>query len=502
MQSRPTQVGFQPRPLRSRRSHSLDRPVGVGLVLLIVCVGLLLAHAAWGTIPEHRGELYLIFSLITILGTSAIFLAILARWDGQFPLFEVGSVCVLVTTIYFSVPLINYLAAGMEFTIVSDSRLFSLQPTPYQISCLAWRSVFYLLSFSVVYLCIRGRCAVAKSDLSRPTNARVVILVCVFFSLKATLFSVERIYGVSFYPSYENLRAGIGLVTQLPYHMQQLMHNIQGIYFISQLALVMLVFVNWNREPVRVLGILWLLAEISWAALKQGARTEAVLLLMSAALLYHRFIRRLRFIHIATGAMVLLIAISGLGVIRDVQDGFAAIDSAGVSLFSVSNEFQALFGTTYDLYDRAGRGEEISIPWSLYASEFLMLIPSQLLPFEKVDPALWYLDLLGLRDTQVGFMFGVLSQAVLGLDWAELVLRGAALGLVLGTLHRWYVRHAKNYAVTLFYLCVCLWIYYTVRATTFYFVYFIVYRFLPFWMLIYLSETVLSGAVGIRRRRG
>jgi hypothetical protein len=136
------------------------------------------------------------------------------------------------------------------------------------------------------------------------------------------------------------------------------------------------------------------------------------------------------------------------------------------------------------------------VPWQIYVSDLYLIIPSQLLPFEKWDPAEWYLDVIGARGTGVGFMFGVMAQAVLGLDWAELVARGALLGHVSALLHRWYVRRARRFWPTLLYLFVGIWAYYTVRATSFYLVHFVVYQFGS----VMAGVALLSAALRWRRR--
>jgi hypothetical protein len=88
-------------------------------------------------------------------------------------------------------------------------------------------------------------------------------------------------------------------------------------------------------------------------------------------------------------------------------------------------------------------------------------------------------------------MFGVMSQAAIGLDWIEVALRGALLAACLAFMHRWYVRHALGFWPTLFYLFVSVWIYYTMRASTFYFLYNIVYQFLPLMVLTRLVDVLL-----------
>jgi hypothetical protein len=242
-----------------------------------------------------------------------------------------------------------------------------------------------------------------------------------------------------------------------------------------------------------------LLAEIVWAIVRQGARTEVVLLILTAALLYHRLVRPLSFARVSLGAVMLLAGVVFVGAVRDTGVGVGEMPVGEVSVLSLSNEFQALFGTAYDLHMRRDRGELATIPWTLYLSDILLLIPSQFLPFPKIGPAEWYLELLNLRDSQVGFMFGVLSQGVIGGGSIELLVRGIVLAAVYAAVHRWYVRRASNWWATLAYVFLCVWSYYTIRATTFYFVYFIAYRLVPFLAMLHLGERILSGALAPRR---
>ena len=128
----------------------------------------------------------------------------------------------------------------------------------------------------------------------------------------------------------------------------------------------------------------------------------------------------------------------------------------------------------------------------MYASDAYFIIPKQFLPFEKWNPAEWYLEVIGARGSGVGYMFGVMAQAVLGLDWLELVLRGGVLALLFAFLHRWYVRNALGFWPTLFYLFVSIWSYYTFRGTTFWFVHFLIYQFLPVLIVAKLIEVILT----------
>ena len=487
-----------PRQAWSRRGGDSALPLSavVAAVVLSGIVFLLLWAAAIVVLKygsQLRGDLFLILALVSLVGTLAAFLGVLRSREQAFPLCEVGSVCAIVTTLYFAVPILNFIAGGMKFTFLSDSRLFVANPTSLEVAAVSWRSVVYLMSFGVAYLVVRGGASAASVRIRNPGAEKTVVLVLTLLALGVLVASIEMLYGVSFDPSYENLRAGVGLVTQLPYEMQQVMHNVRGMFFLAKQGVLFLLLLHWKRPVLRYFAIAWLLLEVVSTVVRQGARTEAVLLLLTAALLYHRVVRPLAFVRVCVGGAILLVGIVLFGFVRDIQGGLSGGLAADVSVLAMMNEFQSLFATTFDLWQRRNALGEL--PWTLYMSEILMLIPGQLLPFRKIDPSLWYLEQLGLQDSQVGFMFGVLSQAILGVDWLELMVRGTVLGCVLGLIHRWYVKRSQRFEVTLLYVFLCVWSYYTVRAATFYFVYPVVYRFLPFLFIVWFGEAILRGAL-------
>jgi hypothetical protein len=134
---------------------------------------------------------------------------------------------------------------------------------------------------------------------------------------------------------------------------------------------------------------------------------------------------------------------------------------------------------------RAGRLGDV--PAQLYVSDFLMPVPQQLLSFRKIEPSEWYLDVKHFND-QTGYMFGAVAQSVIGFGLAELLLRGAVVGLLFAWARRWYAGRESRFLPTLAYLWLCVWSYYTFRASTFYLLSPIIYRLLPAVLLIYFGE--------------
>jgi hypothetical protein len=190
---------------------------------------------------------------------------------------------------------------------------------------------------------------------------------------------------------------------------------------------------------------------------------------------------------IATGSILFVFFIF-LGLYRQYID-FALLQmdlsQGNTGFFSSTNEFQSLLGTAYDVMSLKERGA--NLPWYLYINDIISILPpQQLLPFEKIPASEWYLRETGLDASGVGYMWGVISQSIIGLDWIELFLRGAILGYILARFHRWYLKHQIGFLETLFYVYMCLKIYYTFRDTTFSILTNFVWEIIPFYILLRL----------------
>jgi hypothetical protein len=415
--------------------------------------------------------------LLALLNVAAWFFIVLWNRDSQLPVFEVGVVCVAVTTVYASYPLVAFLMADGRWTALSDNRLRTWSPDMATLGSFAWRYVAYLAALAAAYLHVRGR-ATADSIPMRTLSRSAVSVVIWLLAAIVTYFAAIWIYlGVTYSPTYGDVQLGLVRTSRdLPLIVQQLSHNLQGVLVIIKLCGIALLLQRWRSPASRIVLIAWLTLELAATALRMGARSDTMMLLMGAGLLYHRLVRPL-------GALAL--AVAGLGLVsvallygfgRD----FARLPAeyAAISYWSATNEFQTLLGTAYDLFRLRDSGALDAVPWQVQAAELLMLIPSQFLPVEKIDPGAWYVATFHPHAAG-GLMFGVMSQAAVGYDWIELIVRGAFLGVLFGLLHRLYVQHAQSFWASLFYLYLSIWSYYTFRASTFFFVYFVLYRFVP-----------------------
>ena len=462
----------------------------VSIVALVAAAAAIVFRLA----PEDR---IIAAPMAAIAETALVFVAVLWSRDGILPLFEAGSLCMFANAVYGILPLAGFVMMHGRWDPYADLRIQAYPFIPAEIGAFGWRYALYTAAFAATYLIIRGRAVVRSAAFRLPKVNTYVAVAIVFVALYACKFALRIHYGYD--PesaSYENLAATLAAMRAKPLWVQQVGHNVISAFGVVQSAVLVLLIAQWRKRWARYTVVLWVAAEMATVAVRLGSRSSAVLLLISAGVLYHRLVKPLSLRLSIVAGVLLLTAFLAVGALRG-RSGSS--QERAPNAITAANEFQVLFTTAFDIHQRAEAGQIAHIPWQLYFSDLYFVIPSQVLPFEKIDPTLWYLDLLGIGDSGVGFMFGVMSQAVLGLDWIELFFRGAVLAACLALLHRWYVRNATRFWPTVFYLFIGIWTYLTFRATSFYFLYMIVYHFIPVLLITKFLEVLVNPAV---RERG
>ncbi len=446
----------------------------------------------WFLAPDQR---YVALPALAIADIGIFSLVVLWNRDGAFPFFELGSLTILATLAYALIPLLGYFGSGMNFTVLSDHRLFSLDATYKDMGALAWRYAIYLFSFAAVYLIWRGDSSALSSPLKVPDRSTVFTMVTLILTLLFLFLIIYSIYGYNFWYSYEDLAAVKKSLKLMPLLLQQASLHLFGVFILLKLALVIILVNYWHIKRWRYTLYIWLFLEFLLTVTQMGARTWLAYLLVAVPLVYHRLVKPLKLSAVGLLGSIILTGLLLYGVIRDQyyyspEMRITEVVTTG-SLFSVSNEFQVMWGNAYHLLRMKEIGSLGNIPVALYLCDILKFIPQQLLPFPKVEPSEWYLELIGQKESGTGLMFGVLAHAVIGLDWMELVLRGALLGYIFALIHRWYVRRSSSFWITLLYLWLCIFSYYTVRAGTFYFASVTFHRFIILIFLVKFGKILL-----------
>jgi hypothetical protein len=407
------------------------------------------------------------------------------------PLFELGTVYGAALTLYSLVPLLNYLLAGMTWTRLSDNRLLAYDTLPAEVGRFGWNYVVYFLSFAVAYLCARDQSASQKRTVVISDSPPLVIIALPLLALVAYFYLLNVFFGVDANPSYSKSSDNLLNLKRLPLVVYQVSSHLRGMLLIFKMALVVLLFERWESKRWRAILCLWLALETVYTIFNMGARFETALLLLSALLCYHRLIKPIKLSHAFALGILFIAGFQLLGMARTYAlKGDKPVPPITFrSVVSATSEFQSIFATAYDLDRMKKTGQLENIPAQLYFSDFLMPVPQQLLPMEKIEPAQWYLDLKDFND-QTGYMFGVVAQSVIGFGLLELLLRGALIGVLFAWAQRWYTRRSSRFLPTLLYVWLCVWSYYTFRASTFYLLSPIIYRVLPFVALIYFGQRI------------
>jgi hypothetical protein len=436
--------------------------------------------------PDYR---HVVAPVLTISLLALLYVVVLQRRDKRVPVFEIGSLWVASTFMYSVYPVINFIAGGLEWHALSDMRLRAHDPGPRELGIFAWRYVVYFGAFVAAYLPIRGKLHAGTRPMKTLTRSRVVALVLIFVAELVILWAISRFYGISYNAPYADIVSGrVKTLVALPHVVLQVAHNLLAIRFLLLQFLIGLLIIRWRDWRYRALLIGGLLADIIWTTINKGHRSEVVLLLLTVVLFFDRFVRPLRLRVLVPGGILLLGGFLVQGVMRDMR-GLSAVKEHEVNFLTTANEFSAVYGTSFDIYMWKITGTLPPVPWQIYFSDFYFLVPSQLLPFEKIDPSAWYLQMAGIEG--VGFMFGAMSQAILGYDWIELLIRGLVLGALAAWLHRWYVRRADAFWPTMFYMFMTIWTYNSTRQTSFAVLYYVVYRFIPAMLAVELVALVL-----------
>jgi hypothetical protein len=451
---------------------------------------LALASALTLTLASHPAR-PVVLPLIAIVVLVIACVARLYDLDGQLPVFDLGALTILITAMYSAIPLLGFWLAGLQWTQVSYLPLYLHDPGPTEVGGFAWRHVLYLYAFTAAYLLFRGRTAIRSGPTRQLRPTAVAAIVIVAIALLAYFKLLLLLYGVSYDPSYSDLTASTASADALPLVVRQISHNLFSILFLLKLCVLVWLMARWHDRRWRVALFVWLGVEGMTTITTMGGRTWYVMLLMATGLLYHRLVKPLPAVRATVIGIALLAGALAYGLARDLGGGLTRVVQSEISPWATMNEFQALYGIAYDLHVRKMAGTLGVIPWQIYANDFVVLVPSQLLPFDKVDPCLGYPQVDGIG---LGCVFGVISHAVIGFDWIELLLRGLGLGVLFAVIHRWYVRHQDGYWATIFYLFMCLWCYYTFRASTLSFGYYIVYRFLPLLLAVRVVQALLRNA--------
>ncbi len=442
---------------RVHRSPNAGMSLAFAFLGLMLTVGVCLAFLT----PDQN---LVAMPALTVLAIGLLFILTLAELDSEVPIGEIGAFFVAAVTLYAVFPLVGYLLRDMSFTRQNDPRLYYYQPGPQEMGLQGWRYVAYLLPCAAAYLMARGRTPLRADPLEAPEPGVFKAALVTTAALQILLFVYSLFYGVDAASYAEKAQATAAMASQVPLGLLQVASHM-GLAMITLKMLIMVILFEDYRKYRAAIWI-WLLAEAVLSVLQLGARSPLIFVILSAVFLYHRQVRQIRFWPAAAMIAAALFGYQLFGLVRS----FGTSSIAGFNLLTGPGEFESHFATGFDIVRRRNVGSLPPVPLQLYFGDFLALIPSQILPFQKWTGAVWYLDILNVRSTGYGLTFGAIAESAIGFGWFDLVLRGAVLGSVFGWMCRWYARRGASFWVTALYLYLAVNCYNSFRSSSFYWI--------------------------------
>lgn len=417
-------------------------------------------------------KFYLAFPLIVLASLGAYVLISLIKRERGIEIFDAGAILIAITFLYCFFPLLSYALNGFENTIFVDNRFKEHSMNPIKMGNHSWNHIIYFFSLSFGYLYTRPkRKTVAFRDqlLKKTDNSEIFLGFFLLAMISAYQIIIPILFGETF-----------------PYFIKQLNNASSALFFVMSIWFFTICLVKDNAL-FKILLFFYVIFEFYKLIFGLSGRTWFFLHLLSLVILYHRIVNPISVKKLSIYFPLLFIFFLAIGYARTSQLGI--LNVAG--FFTGNEEFTSLFATSYDV--KMILSNEVSstqVPLSILWYDFIGLIPSQFLPFEKIDPASWYIRITGYEGEGVGFGFGAISQAMLGFGKIDLFIRGAITGIFYGYLHKILNREQTSIWAIVIYVYLAIMSYQTFRAGTGYPFYFIIYYALP--CFLYLKFFYLS----------
>jgi hypothetical protein len=429
-----------------------------------------------------------------LLATVVCWMYLLRRLRGPtetYPICDVGLIFATFVSLYAVMPLVAVLIVGDNINDLTDNRLRGYFPSPEEVGSFSWNSVAFLGGFVLVYSKVwRQRLQILFSfeDGQKLVSGAlaIVVILSIYFIVLAIIGGVvtTTTYDDSYIDNYERY-------ANLPLVLQQITGRLNGVLFVSKIALVAIVVRNIRDPWWQFIGVIWLIYELAKPFIELGSRSGSMFLFLVLICCYNSMVRPIAIPKLVSLVLAFFLAYMVQGVLRSGAD----ISGVGTIASTLSmNEFQSVFATAFDIKIRFESGHQ-DVPWQLYVADFMRLVPQQLSPLEKVDPAEWYLELIGYKGTGVGFSFGVISEGLLGFGLIDIFVRGAVLGGVVGLIHNAACKNSRSFGWIIFYLWFCTRIYLSYRNSIFFWLSSFFYEFLPAIAMLHLLKS------GTRRNR-
>jgi len=424
--------------------------------------------------------------IVVIVLTIGIFVVLLPGDRRTAPLAEVGMWHALAVAVYSVLPMLTFVALGLRYTPLNDARLYGLQPDARLVARVGWMQATYLVAFTTSYLVVAGRTAVPnRAEVHVRSSLAWGATILLIASLLAGI-GIRLYYGADAASYTDSYRA----IAALPLGVRQLLRLLTGPQLIYWLVLLTWAFEKYAKRRAIIFALI--AAVLVTTVVGRGSRANLALLVVASVLLYHRMVSPISYLRGALLGTTALLLFTTLGLVRQLSSP-TAFDAGRLA---TSGEFEALFANDIDLLTRKAWHQLPRPSARQFASEILAPVPSQMLPFDKLDQSNWYVQTFypTVGAAGGGFAFGVIAQALVGFGVPELVFRGLIAGLLLASIRRVHARRGRGLWPLVAYTWFSIMAYHSFRSGTLYPLGLFVHDFIAGYLLLVVLAMVLHRA--------
>lgn len=406
---------------------------------------------------------YFLLYLVIFLITSVVFLIIylLRRRNKIIPIDDIGLVFSVFIALYTILPIISWLLQGGRY-ILPIGRLYSLQPTVYEVLELSLIGLCYILGVLSIYLySVKGLGILQRSPiLIHPSlwvsNKLMFISAFMYIAGFTTLLLIRYKYNVYEAQSYNETYIAY---LNIPKNIAQVLNVLKGLVSMFYLVFLTGLFMRWSNKRSRILIVfLFLFPFIMFEVGYSRAYLFQTIILFT--LLFHLFVTPIKSLKIIfASGMVLLVVFLLLGI-----RGSGAISEQFIMPLG---EFDVIWGNAVQML-REKNQEILSVPFYVYLYEFVAFIPSNILPFTKASHSSWLMDTYYpvAKAEGGGLMFGAIAQSVIGFGMVEAFIRGIIIGFVSLKFKSWLRIYKYSWRILILYLILYLSIPSMARGST------------------------------------
>lgn len=415
----------------------------------------------------------------------------------EFSIFEPGVTFGAFALLYSIVPLLAFsLVDDISTHPQADVRLNYETASLEAVSAIGWLHLWFFTCFTLTYLGFRIEGRPLRVKGFRADDLDLAIGAAMLAGCKIIIWLGLRYYSVSagnYLETYTQLDT-------LPLLARQVLTHLAGLIITCS---VLLCVGLMSRREYRWILPIWLGLEAVLLAGSQGSRTTVFAICLATLASYHYLARRISASLILTLLGMAFLAFASVGAYRDIGPQVNSVQDFLVAML-IRNEFTSIFINALDIQQLRDAGMTDSVVPQVYFADLVNIVPQQFLPIEKLDLSSWYVQRFYPEYAALGggFVFGIISEAVVGFGYLDAGVRAVLLGVLLAAAHAWVTsRKQPSLWMITFYIWLLVLSFRLFRGTTLALMPVFILDFLPAYVLFRAVRAVTLGYVGVMRKR-